>query len=446
MIMLDIFTFFGRMHPLFVHLPIGFLLLAAIFDAFSYGKKYAFLRLAVPFTLLAGFSSAVIACVLGWMLSHSGDYGEQMLSSHKAAGISLTLMSAILYFLSTGSARKWFSVPRPLASAISLAVFLLLIYTGHLGASLTHGSNYITLETLLQTPRGKPSDIREVRIFEDVVHPVLEERCKQCHGPNKKKGRFSVETRSSILEGGKNGLAVVPGRLHESELYRRITLDPLHEDFMPADGKPPMTSAETEIIRWWIEKGMAAEGTKISEVENHEDITRLVGSVLKIPGADGGKAATDRQMGAHIPDTIDMRSVEKLRSAGLVVRVMLPDPVMLDVTLPPHSGRQIQAMWNELETIAENIVWLNLSDNGLTEHDLAILAQMLNLEKLRLEKNPISDGISDHLKGLKYLEAVNLNETNITERCVRELKKNEAIRRIYTWRTASDSIMHAIEQ
>jgi uncharacterized membrane protein len=86
MMLADILTFSGRMHPLIVHLPIGFLLLAMVFDGVSYLKKYENLNNAVPFALLLGFLSAVIACVLGYILSLSGEYDLQTLNHHKVSG------------------------------------------------------------------------------------------------------------------------------------------------------------------------------------------------------------------------------------------------------------------------------------------------------------------------------------------------------------------------
>ena len=65
---------------------------------------------------------------------------------------------------------------------------------------------------------------------------------------------------------------------------------------------------------------------------------------------------------------------------------------------------------------------------------------MSNLEKLRLEKNPVSDGLSNHLKDLKYLEALNLNETKISPKGLHKLQSNPALQRIYTWRTLCDSL------
>ncbi len=52
-----------------------------------------------------------------------------------------------------------------------------------------------------------------------------------------------------------------------SELYKRITLDPVHEDFMPADGKPRLTKTETEIIRWWIAEAGAVTGKAVKDLK-----------------------------------------------------------------------------------------------------------------------------------------------------------------------------------
>lgn len=440
--LVDILTFFGRMHPLIVHLPIGFLLLAIIFDGISYHKKYGYLLPAVPFTLLMGFVSAAAACVMGYLLSLTGDYDDQILNNHKLSGISLTLMAGVLYGMTTDAFRKIISISRPLFSGLSMATLMLLSYAGHKGANLTHGNDYITLETLMRQEREKPTEVVEAMIFEDIVYPILEKRCIQCHQAGKRKGRLSMESLATMLKGGKNGPSVVPGKLHESELFSRITLDPSHEDFMPADGKTPLTIAETKIIRWWIEKGMALEHTKISELKGHEEITPLAASFLGLGGHSETEVniLTGQKINVDIPDTLDMCWVENLRKKGLVVRVMLHKPVMLDVTLPPRSGKKMRDILNDLKPVIRNIVWLNLSDNDLSESDLSILEDMSNLEKLRLEKNPISDGISSYLQGLKHLEAVNLNETKITKACLNRLQQNPVIKRIYTWRTSCDNL------
>ena len=75
------------------------------------------------------------------------------------------------------------------------------------------------------------------------------------------------------------------GKPAESELYRRITLDPSHEDFMPTDGKTPLTKTETEMIRWWIEKANATKGTKMTTVTEYESMLPVIATLLELPGA-----------------------------------------------------------------------------------------------------------------------------------------------------------------
>jgi hypothetical protein len=67
-----------------------------------------------------------------------------------------------------------------------------------------------------------------------------------------------------------------------------------------------------------------------------------------------------------------------------------------------------------------------------------LLPLMINLEKLRLEKNPVGDGVCNQLTGLHHLEAVNLNETKITSSCMEKLKQMPALKRVYTWKTIDD--------
>jgi len=464
MILLDIATFLGHLHPLVVHLPIGFLLLAVLFNLAAYSQKLGHLRAAVPFTLLLGFASAVFACVFGYLLSLSGDYDDDLLSNHRIAGISLAIGSGILYLLTTRFFGRLFRVPAPLFSFLLIALLVLISYTGHQGGSLTHGRDYLALETLTRQQgdssvagaggrdgaskgptRPKPATVQSALIFEDVVHPMLEKKCGKCHDGGKTKGKLSIHDWQTLLKGGKTGPAVVAGKPGESELIKRISLDPHDEKFMPTDGKTPLTPQEGAILRWWIEKALAVQGKTFAEIKEQETIAPQVAAWLHLgtaspAGASGvGTADTTRPLqhiNPDIPATLDIALVENLRKKGLMVRILLQNPVMLDVTLPPGSGKKMNEFREDLKKVAPNIVWLNLSDNGFTEKDLDFLKLLRNLEKLRLEKNPITDGIGDDLLSLRHLEAVNLNETRISSACLRKLAKNPGLKRIYTWKTA----------
>src|SRR5690606_33838600 len=144
LMLLDIFTFTGRLHPLIVHLPIGFLLLAVRFDLLAYKPRYAYLRSAVPLTLLAGFAAAVLACLFGYLLSLSGDYDAATLGRHKLSGIFLAIAAGVLWVLTIPRVRTRLHLPLKAYSALLAGLLLLTGYAGHQGGSLTHGDDYLS--------------------------------------------------------------------------------------------------------------------------------------------------------------------------------------------------------------------------------------------------------------------------------------------------------------
>jgi uncharacterized membrane protein len=411
-----------------------------LFELVSYSKKYEFLKSSVSITLLLGFIAAVFACVFGYVLSLSGDYDYQDLNNHKISGIALAVGSGLLFLLVSNPVKKLIEIRRSVFSGLCIFIVALVSYTGHQGGRLTHGSEYLSMKVLLEQPREKPENVEQAMIFEDVVHPILIQRCSPCHRDGKRKGEFSVQTLADLLKGGKTGAAIVSGALDKSELFARIMLDPTNEKFMPTDGKTPLTKTETEIIQWWIEKGKAVEGKRMSELQNAQVIKAKVASYLKIgdfSGSDELAGTANDGINQDIPAFVNMALIDTLRSKGLNIRVMQHKPLMLDVTLPEGKGDLLNLIKSDLRSIAKNIVWLNFSNNDLTEQDLESLGLMSNLEKLRLEKNPITDKIIPTVLSLKHLESVNLNETKLSESGIERLKQNPSLKRVYQWNLVS---------
>jgi uncharacterized membrane protein len=435
-ILLDIQTFFGHLHPILVHLPIGFLLLAVLFQLLSYVKKFQHLATSVPIILLLGFVAACSASLSGLALSQTGDYDHQQLTNHKFGGFAVAIVSGVLCLMTTSHFKRRFQLNKKIESSISILLLIVVTYTGHQGGNLTHGSDYLSLEILVNEKLKKPTSVDEALLYEQVIQPILLNRCSQCHRQDKRKGKLSMQSIAELMKGGKTGPAVVAGKLNESELYKRITLDPSDEKFMPTDGKPPLTKAETAIIKWWIEKGNLVEGKTIAELKDageiKPEIASYLGFINSIADAAHAESVQDA-VNPEIPATLNMTLVDSLRSEGVNVRVMLHNPVMLDVTLPAGSGIEIASIKSDLIAVAKNVIWLNVSDNNLKVSDLDFLSVMTNLEKLRLEKNPIEDGIAELLLGLNHLEAVNLNETRITMKSLEQLNRLPKLKRVYSW-------------
>jgi uncharacterized membrane protein len=136
-VLFSIPEFIGRFHPVLVHLPIGILLLAAIFQLLSVKEKFRSLEAAVGVTLLLGMLSAIASCVSGFLLSKTDDYDEALIFKHQWFGISVAVISIVAWFLHNRKNEqiKW----------LMGIMILLIVITGHLGGSITHGSDYLAV-------------------------------------------------------------------------------------------------------------------------------------------------------------------------------------------------------------------------------------------------------------------------------------------------------------
>lgn len=104
--------------------------------------------------------------------------------------------------------------------------------------------------------------------FAAEVLPILRANCAACHNDRKAEGRLVLESPQSILKGGEQGPAVVPGKGAESLLFKVAAHR--QESFMPpadnAVGAKPLAPAELGLIQLWIDQGAAGS------VAAHRDV------------------------------------------------------------------------------------------------------------------------------------------------------------------------------
>ncbi|MDW8309326.1 MAG: DUF2231 domain-containing protein, partial [Verrucomicrobiales bacterium] len=79
----------GRLHPLLVHLPIGFLILLAILECAAGTTRFRAAAAARPLVLVASMLSALVAAACGWLLAREGDYAPGALAWHRWLGTAL---------------------------------------------------------------------------------------------------------------------------------------------------------------------------------------------------------------------------------------------------------------------------------------------------------------------------------------------------------------------
>ena len=94
--------------------------------------------------------------------------------------------------------------------------------------------------------------------FSRDILPILSDRCFHCHGPDpshrKAKLRLDLEEEA---KGDKDQVAVItPGDLEASELWHRLITEDEEELMPPPDShRKPLTDAERNLVRRWIEQG-----------------------------------------------------------------------------------------------------------------------------------------------------------------------------------------------
>lgn len=94
----------------------------------------------------------------------------------------------------------------------------------------------------------------EAVTFSSDLAPILAEKCLTCHGPEKTKGRYRVDTLEALLTpGSSEAIPIKPGAPEASELFRRLTTSD-EADRMPQDAEP-LPPEQIEQFRRWIAQG-----------------------------------------------------------------------------------------------------------------------------------------------------------------------------------------------
>ncbi|QEG41930.1 Planctomycete cytochrome C [Roseimaritima ulvae] len=95
---------------------------------------------------------------------------------------------------------------------------------------------------------------------DDQAQLLLSDRCNLCHGPDA--GSREADLRLDTAEGvfaesgsGEHDYIVVPGKLEESELMRRILTDDPSEKMPPPESNLQLSADEIETLRTWIADG-----------------------------------------------------------------------------------------------------------------------------------------------------------------------------------------------
>ena len=427
-----IFNYFGHFHPVVVHIPIGVLLVAFILEYSSVKKKASYF-LAVEITLLIAAVSSLLAALLGWFLSYSGEYDNALLTRHKWLGVSLCLASGILWGIKKYA--RYQKIFGKLYSPLFFLTILLLLLTGHYGGSLTHGEDYLSFQSFMKSER-QPSALKlkgplqlsnitaDLTIYDKLVNPILSEKCLQCHNEKKKKGDFQLNTYAYLMAGGKTSRKSGSNSLQNSEVVNRILLDKEDDKHMPPRGKHPLTKAEIDLICWWYKNGASAD-EKILAVKNNDTVKAF----LSNQDPEKTPALSLKQVPAANP-----ADVAKLEAMHWLIKPIYKGSPFLElsaVNAPALTDSDLVM----LGRVSLQVVWLMLGETNISDAGMAAIVKMPNLIKLNLQKTSITDASVNYLNQLKALEYLNISGTAVSDVGLHQFKASKSLKKLFCWNT-----------
>jgi uncharacterized membrane protein len=453
MILLQSFSdwaaFIGRFHPVLVHLPIGFLILAGLLEVGRLTNKIELKESTITFILFWSAIGATFSCLAGYFLSLGGGYEANLLEKHKWQGIWVAVASWIAWM-----AKSEFVISKiPLLSLFYLPGLLIgglfTMIAGHYGGSLTHGEGYLTQETpepfrgwLGMEPKPekgvdeiKPiADVNNAMVFQDVVNPIIKARCVQCHNANKSKGDLRMDQIELLKKGGGNGPIFVAGKGEESELIKRCLLPLEDENHMPPKGKTQLTQGQVAILSWWIDQG-APFDKKVAELKATDAIKPVLAALGTLqntpPSGVGGRESPVLSLKVPTPDA---KAVDALKKAGLLVLPIATGSNLLEVNAV-NVGSLTDAQVALLEPLKEQIIWLKIGDTKISDQAAATLSKLKNLQKLHVENTAVTDATVRQIKTLPYLEYLNLVNTQVTDAGIKELTTSKSLLSLHVWKS-----------
>lgn len=444
-------VFFGDLHPVVVHLPIGIFILVLVMELaglLSFGKW----KPQTSFPLFIGIVSAVVAVIFGCLLFGQEDRSLEQVFWHLWGSIAFTVV-AILAFLAKIWA-KHSGTKSPIYGILLMITIGLLAWSSHGGGVMTHGDPFVTLPWEEGPEKPKAPVVTKAPadrlVYEEIIVPIFHGKCYECHadadqnplGKKKIKGKFVMTSMEDLIKGGSSKEpGITPGDLENSYVSFAIHVEPIDEDeHMPPEDKDQLEAHEVAIIDWWIKEG-AKTGIALKDMNAPAEITEGVAKLVP-PEELLRKQAEVAEAEAKAQAEEDAKRA-KLVEAMAVVGKDFPNALRYvsqessDLTFTAVSMRKdfTDEGVEKLLPVAEGLVELEIGATSVGDSGVAHLASMLRLQRLKLNETGVTDAALDTVGKLVELEYLNLVSTAVTDEGIMKLQGLPKLRKLYLWQS-----------
>ena len=396
------FAGIGHIHPLILHLPIGFGVL--LIGLFAIKKQLATFEILADFLLLLTAVFSTLTAVFGLFLAKEGGYETSALDWHQWSGVAVSFV----YF-------TWVLVRRNIFVGATLG-FIALAIAGHTGASITHGEDYLRFGA--QATEITPESV----VFEDIVQPILKAKCESCHNDQKSKGALKMNSIANLMKGGKHGAIWKAGDALNSHMVQRIKLPMNAKEHMPPLGKAQLTPDEITILTLWVKEGASFE-KKLGQFS--PDFQRLIQpTTITINTKTYDFSAASES------------TIESVNTPYCTVYPIANESPALQADFYVSAKFDPKTL-SDLTQVNEQLVGLQLSKMPINNESLSLVSKFTNLEKLNLNFTSIDDTGLAELSGLTHLEQLSISGTKVSKSGVSKLlTKLPALKQIHVWSTS----------
>jgi len=410
----------GRMHPLILHFPLVLIVLYAlaviILPPHKTNDQIAY-KNAVSFLLLIAAFTAVVTSLMGLFLSKEEGYDPQALRWHKWGGVAIALFTLCWYAF-----HKQVQVKKLLTIGSSFFALVLIVFTGHMGAGITHGEGFL-LAPVMKSQAAVPVLMADAEVYTHMVKPILEAKCISCHNNQKAKGELVMETEELLLKGGKNGKLWDTTEADLGLLLRRLHLPLEQKEHMPPKNKPQLTDEEIAILTYWIKKGSDFK-LRVTDLVPGDTLQLIAEKKFSLTNSVAYDFAA-----------ADPSVITKLNSINRVVNAEAIGSPALSVNFFNSSLFRNEQL-KELQKIRKQVVSLDLAKMPVQDADLKVIAELENLRRLNLSFTKINGAGLAELKKLKFLHSISLSGTKISATQLELLRSFPALKTVYVWNTS----------
>ena len=440
-------NFIGAFHPVFLHLPIGALLLLMTMEGLGIVTRGR-VRVDAVWPLLFALGTSVLALVTGYSLYLTGSYTGELIQMHKRDAFlfcGVLLLTTAWSLWSTLAKKNSRLIRGGYLAGLGLSV-LLMTKAGHYGGEITHGDPLDQLPPKILADRQAAAEAlaKDPVVFTQIVQPILSVNCVYCHGVDKQEGEFRMDSLEGLLKGGDDGPGLIAGDPDQSAILERLHLplnDKLH---MPPSDKPQLSRDEITFLKWWIAQG-ASETARVSELKKSPEVDAALANLVS---PEQRKALEDEKKRLVIEKTERIRANKtKLEPMIVAFSADFPDSLKyvnagtdaLRFLVCSHTGTFGADGVAKLQSFAEYLVEADLTLSTMDAAAMSGLAGLKSLRSLNVSQTAANDAFVASISGLPALEILNLFGTKVTPACGDSLAKMKSLRTVYVAGTGIDA-------